>query len=375
MSSILRKTALLMLGMGLLFWWGCSEDGAGPNPNADIPSDPQNVTVPETAVNNLRPTATFAKTAENEDRIRMNLLGLLTGDGATFVPEYNAEDPQESNIFVLEDGTVKGLKITDGGSVNLPIDMVFTVDNSGSMGQEADSVAGGITEFAQFLSDQGFDIQFGCVGYDGYVSGAINLTDYEALNAFLNQRLLFPGGPPVTGINRTNGFTGADSATFDSLRYYYGTGGENGIAAIFFAEHHFSWRRNALRIYVNFTDEPSQPGLDYSWSTDTLCSVMPGRATIHTVWSNGDTTNFGTETPLRFEKPWRMSECTGGELRVFDRNATGLTLLDLPVTNVVSGSKLVEFVSSSPGGVHTLEIVVRNGDTDDGRTVYEGIEY
>ncbi|MCM8824208.1 MAG: 50S ribosome-binding GTPase, partial [Candidatus Omnitrophica bacterium] len=30
---------------------------------------------------------------------------------------------------------------------------------------------------------------------------------------------------------------------------------------------------------------------------------LPG--TIHTVWSGGDTTNFGTAVPLSQEKPWR----------------------------------------------------------------------
>lgn len=353
----------------------CSKDSTEPvDTNSDIPGDPQNVTVPSVVVNNLKPNASFKKTDGNTERVRLNLLGMLTSNGVPFNPSYDTGNPQNSNIFITEDGAVKGIKISEGGQANLPIDMVFTVDNSGSMSQEADSVAAGIVEFATYLVDtKGFDIQFGCVGFLGAVSGALNLGSAAELNRYLNERTYF--GVPVTGTSRTSGFAGDDSLQLLTSAQNYFTSGENGVTAIFFARDNFTWRENALKIYVNFTDEPTQPGGQYKWSTDSLCKALEGTATVHTVWSAGDTTFFGNETPLFYEKPWRMSQCTGGELRVFDGTATGLRLLDLPVRDVVEGSRLIEFVSSDPAATHTITITVKNGTTDDGRTVYENVTY
>ena len=126
-------------------------------------------------------------------------------------------------------------------------------------------------------------------------------------------------------------------------------------------------------IYVNFTDEPTQPGGDYAWGTDSLCNYMAGRATVHTVWTGTDTSSF-VPIPLSREKPWEMSYCTGGETRVFDTFASGLNLLDLPVTAVAANSYVVEFVTSNPNQPHQLIITVKSGD-DDGKTVYENIMY
>lgn len=359
MNKFVKLLPLLAL---MLLMLACSESTKpDADPNDDIPGDPTGVVVPTPVNNTLKPVISPPeKTAGNPSRIRLNLLGMLLDDGTPFEASAN------SSLFVQEDSVVQGFVVGAASQAQIPIDMVFTVDNSGSMSQEADSIAAGITEFADYLvNTQNLDIRFGCVGYSGNVSGAVNLEVVDTLSAFLNRS---------TGTSRTRGYAGADA---DSLLLYGisfgGPGSENGIDGIFFAENYFNWRPNALRIYVNFTDEPTQPGGDFAWSTDSLCNYMAGNATVHTVWTGGDTTSF-VATPLSREKPWEMSYCTGGETRVFDSFATGLNLLDLPVTTVAANSYVVEFVTSNPNQPHQLIITVQSG-TDDGQTVYENITY
>jgi predicted component of type VI protein secretion system len=106
-----RKLFVFMLiaVMGLMFA-SCSEEESteNQNVNSDIPSDPQNVQVPAPTNNNVLPAATFEKTSGNENRIRVNLLGLF--DPNTLQPleikaNYSSGD---QNFYLQEDGTLKG---------------------------------------------------------------------------------------------------------------------------------------------------------------------------------------------------------------------------------------------------------------------------
>jgi hypothetical protein len=98
------------------------------------------------------------------------------------------------------------------------------------------------------------------------------------------------------------------------------------------------------------------------------------RGTIHTVWSGGDTTNFGNEVPLSSEKPWRLSFGTGGTLKVIRFDASDLDLTTLPVTVALQNSWLVEFRSANPNVPHNLKITVKT-NTADGETRYENVTY
>lgn len=362
----LFRIALILTAFCLLA--GCSGSTGPDDPNSDIPPDPSNIVVPAPTANNLKPTATFAKTAGNASRIRLSLLGLLDPTNNYQPIEFRANE----NLFVTEDGVVQGMLVrrVDVSNV-LAADVIFSVDNSGSMAQEADSVAASIAEFAVFLAGSGLDVLFGIVGYNdgGNVVGAINLTTASRIDAYLNGRNL-------RGTLRTRGFAGSDSVQLLSSANGYASSvrGENGVVGIFFAEQHFSFRPGAQRIYINFTDEPTQPGGHFAWSTDSLCNALSGQATVHTVWSGGDTTFFA-EAPLAAEKPWRMSECTGGTIKLAPANATGLSLVDLPVSGALANSYLVEFVTDNPNGSHTIVITVKKSNAADGQTVYRDVVY
>ncbi len=361
--SIHRLLIALVLSAGV-FAAGCKKDEgpASSNNNADIPPDPGG-SAPATTINNVAPSAAFGKTAGNENRIRINLLGIIdptTGSPINLIANQT--------LYVTEDNVLKGIKVsTPTGTATLLADVVFTVDNSGSMGQESDSIAARIIDFVNFLAASGLDLRVGAVGYDGRVRGAINLTTAAALSAYLNR-------PGFISTGRTRGFSGADSARLETAAATHATGigGENGIVGVTFADSLFTWRSAAQRVYVNFTDEPTQPNNLVYWSTEGLCARwQPGKGTIHTVYS-ADTTR--TWTRLLSERPWDLSACTGGTVKFVPATAAGLDLRTLPVTGALASSRLVEFVSANPSGQHTVVITVKTSSAD-GKTTFSNITY
>ncbi len=363
----MKKFFLFLVMITFVFVTGCKKDSnpVDSNNNSDIPSDPQNVSVPATAINNIQPTANFSKSATSTNRIMMNLTGIINP-----VTNQPIELTAQSNLFVTEDGTVKGLKVSKvGGNTILKADVVFTVDNSGSMGEEADSIAGSIIRFSQVLQNSGLDVQFAVVGYQyGDVNGGINFTNAQSIGTFLNRDY---------GTYRTEGFSGVDSAALESKAYTFGSGlyDENGVLAVFFADSNYSWRSDAQRVFINFTDEPTQPNGMFEWSTENMCNMISGKATIHTVWSgDADTANAYYWQKLYDERPWDMSKCTGGTFVQINYDGTGLDLSKLPVTGALSNSYLVEFLSQDASTTHTVEITVKESNAD-GKKTYSNITY
>jgi len=366
-----KRFVLYVFTFTLVTIFACTKDSSGPKVNNDdIPPDPSNITVPTTSYDNLIPAATFGKTSGNPSRIRVNLLGLVNPN--TLLPLVLNGDYAGGgyNFYLEEDGIIKGVKLTKvSTSTVLTADIVFTVDNSGSMDQEADSVANSILEFADYLSGKGLNVRFACVGYWGEVTGAINFTDKNKLSNYLNNRTGYD-----YGTYRTEGFSGADSAQLEESAYTFASNiyNENGVVAVLFADSLFSWRAGAQRVFINFTDEPTQPDGYYDWSTAYLCEKILGRATVHTVFSE-DTTYYSWQD-LYDERPWAMSQCTGGTVKFVDEYATGLNLVDLPVAGALSNSYLVEYVTTGSNATHTVVITVKVTGAD-GKIEYANINY
>ncbi len=171
--------------------------------NADIPADSSKV-VPTTTLNNVKPEAEFVQYEDNPKRIKVSFLGLTdpaTGETIQLVAN--------ENIFLSEGSArlQKGLKVTQSRAENkLPVDLVFIVDNSPTMSEEADNIAGKISDFATELAASGVDARFACVGTYGDINGGINFTDVAALKTHLDRD---------SGTKRTEGFSGADAKTLE----------------------------------------------------------------------------------------------------------------------------------------------------------------
>ncbi|HMU44044.1 MAG TPA: VWA domain-containing protein [Ignavibacteriaceae bacterium] len=350
---------VLMLVCASLIYFSCDTAETPADQNTDIPADPSGVTVPTPVHNNVLPSASFTS---DGNRVKLNLTGLI--DPTSNQPItlfYDASNPAASNIFVEEDGVVQGLKVSKVSTGNvLTADIVFCVDNSGSMGEEADSVAASIIQFATFLQSSGLDVKFAVVGFGyGDVDGGINFTDAASISNYLNR---------YTGTDRTIGFSGSDSAAIENRAYSFGYAtDENDVIASIFADSVYSWRAGAQRVFINFTDEPTQSD-GAVWNNAMGCDLLSGKATVHTVFS-GDTTYYNNSYWDEYnEEPAALSRCTGGTVKYIPENALGLNLSDLPVAGALANSYLVEFVTANTGVSHTVKITIFTSTADGSQT-------
>ncbi|MGE5805675.1 MAG: hypothetical protein ACM34M_07795 [Ignavibacteria bacterium] len=378
----MKKYLHLLLILIIVVFIGCGkkdDNPVGGDPsNTDIPEDPASA-APVPVINNITPSAPApAKVPGNPNRIMINLIGVIDP-----VTEQQINLVANQSLFVVEDSKNKGILVSSaGGSTTLNADVVFVVDNSGSMGEEADSIASKIIAFVNYLQAYGINLKVGCVGYDGSIYGGVNLTDAVTLKNYLNR-------PYYTGTSRTVGFAGPDSSVlYNAANNFSYTGGENGILGICFADTFFSWRSNSARVYINFTDEGTQPDYYGYYCNESLKSRWkPEKGTIHTVFSlsssywNGAVPDTSSEKEnysdwnQYYERPWAVSWFSGGTIKFVHSDATDLDLTALPVTGVLANSVKVEFLTADPNAVHDLEIIIKNASTPDGKTTFNNITY
>ena len=317
---------------------------AAPNPTISNPTTyVPNVQANITSINDVpvgRLVMTGVRLSNNDDFIK--LIG-------------TAKDGQ--NVWVEVDGKAKGIKVYNNSEsdqdVTIKTDVVFTVDNSGSMSEEANAIARDIIGWADELAKNGLDARFGVVGYEGPITGALNLTDVNTLSSYLNR---------TTGVRRTMGY--ADSNLQSKASSYARCGGECGVLAICFANDYFGFRVGANRIYVNFTDEPNQPGGNtYSVERFKNQGFWPAtKGSVHTVYSASS--NFVSRVGSS-EQPWLVSDYTGGSYMFASSNFSNVTLSSLPVTSAMENSYIIEFADINQlfdGNTHDVHITIKSDD-------------
>lgn len=362
--KILNLKLMLLFASVLLFSLfsvSCSSDDDN---KSDIPSDNQADPNPEIdKTNTFIPNAQFS-TNGNSVEIEVNLTGIQHPETQEWLKLFGTTEINQ-NVWVEVDGQPKGIVVVNKASDpnrKLLVDLVFTVDNSDSMGQEADSVANSIVKWATKLDNKGFDIRFSCVGFGYYyndnTTGGIDFTDLNGINAFLNRE-------GKKGITRTVGFEGPEAERLkQASKDYKRARDECGAEAIRFADENFTFRTGANRIYVNFTDEPNQPknyeeisvvffANQENWNTV--------QGTIHTVYSANP--NF-TQAPLYREYPWLMSEYTGGTTIYAPSNFANVSLDTLPVTGAMENSYILRFNNNSQiaDGQHEVKVTILSTD-------------
>lgn len=292
--------------------------------------------------------------------IRIDMTGVKNTDNIEWLRLYGTGS-SEQNIWVEVDDVPKGIDVynnsdqADGRTIMT--DVVFAVDNSGSMSEEADAIARDIISWSQQLASSGIDSRYGVVGYDGGVNGAIDLTMVNELSSFLNER---------TGTSRTSHFGGVNANSLSSMANSYPrTGGECGALAIEYADQYFSFRQGANRVYVNFTDEPNQPKSMEKYSVTFFSNQTnwpSSKGTVHTVYSD---TKFSGNTWNTREQPWLISDYTGGTTIFTNSSFTGVTLASLPVTGAMENSYIIRFTNIAElldGQQHKVHITIRSKD-------------
>lgn len=336
-------------------------------PDTGVPSDEMAEKAPEFKGEpnvNIPNFSTFIEDGSNGRVMRMSLTGIQLPNNE-WMELYGTGDTRQ-NVWLEIDGQPKGIAVINGTETQTrafniskaQADVVFLVDNSGSMSEEANAVANEILSWSQTLAGT-MDVQFGCVGIDhSYINGAIDITSVENLSDYLNR-------DGLSGTARTRGYV--DTQLETSAQTYNNAGGECGGIMLHFADQHFNFRPGANRIYIYFTDEPNQPGGNEEWSVLTVNPESSyyvwntSKGTIHTVFS--DMNNFLPDSynwvDFVNEDPRLFATYTGGTL-IETTGDFNITLDELPVTGAITNSYIIRFNVTSDllSGTHTVKITI-----------------
>ena len=352
--------------------------GGGGSHSTGIPSDDEAKDNPDISgadtIITLPGVQTTVTTEGDDIVIRLDMTGIINPETGEFLKLIGSGSAQ--NVYVEVDGKKKGIEVTnlsEGSGATVKADLVFLVDNSGSMDQEADTIANGIDAWSKLLAASGLDIRFGVVGYDGSITGALDICTAAELSAFLNDEYY------NWGTYRTYHFGGpnAEELSQQAQNNYYHGYYECGLLAFHFANDLFNFRNGANRIYVNFTDESNQyEGVDTlrtSWLQTNWEAQM---GTIHSVFSDGEDagdhpeyyTNEGYE-----DAPWLMADYTGGTKLFANYDFSGIKLSDLPVTGAMQNSYIIRFTNVAEfmdGNPHVVHITIMTPDGSVAGEVY-----
>ena len=378
----------LMAGFALV---GCNDKDKTPSVSG-IPSDDNataNPVVSSEDLNTVLPNVSYSVSTENGWKVvRLDMTGVQDPFTKDWMKLYGPTNASTQNAWIELDGVPKGFSLTNtiDELATLPdpaVDLVFLVDNSTSMSEEADAICRDIIEWAEQLSST-LDIRFACVGYGGFISGAINLTTAPQLKDYLENKSWMSSN--VNGVWRTRGFAGSDAATLEAAandenyrvvsNYYSYTNwsdpdyNECGVMALRFANDLFSFRRGANRVYVNITDEPNQPAdkpqlFSTQWVKDNWTSTM---GTIHTVYTRSAAWANDYSEYIGENYPWDLSVYTDGTMlftnsNFRDINGNTVKLSDLPVSGALENSYIIRFTNVEnlfDGKSHKVHMTVKS---------------
>lgn len=314
-----------------------SDNGATPAPSITSP----NLTLPTSVTTTLTVEGgLYPGTFYNVANLKMpGIKNPNTGDWLILHGTYRTDQ----NVWVTVDGKPKGFTVYNSMCDELtdptPVDIVFLVDNSTSMGDKADKVANEIKDWANSLSTS-LDIKYACIGYgfSGRVTGGIDFTDATSLESFLNRS---------TSYSRTIGFvpSGGDLQTkaADPAYIISSSMDECGMLAARFAHDNLSWRTNSRRVYINLTDDCNDPCGNAAYSVEWLpTNWTSGDGEIHSVYfaissySSGLMSTWwdGVNNSAKInhiEDPSLMAQYTGGTSAIYT-NINDFRLRDIPVT-------------------------------------------
>ncbi len=398
----MNRASLAIIGIIFLYSLSisCKKKSNQGGVSPDIPSDPGG-TPPPVKKGNIKPVISAKKSSNDDGTIDISVIGI--NDPSTGKP---IPIKANSSVYVTEDGVLKGLLVSKPEKTNeVPIDIAFLVDTSGSMDQESDEIAAKMADFDEVLKDAGVDARIGVVGFFSNITGAFDLSVAGELQRFLYRRTSQGEKvSEVTGVNRTIGFMEPRAKEFtEAAKEFEGfinaeEDEENGLNAALFAETMFSWRPGVNRVFVQFTDEPTfSNGLasanashkpwrgQNAYTIKEVCPTWrPERGQVHLVWSGGVTKNqepnVESSADFKIENPADLAKCTGGVVVPINETAEDFSLTSMPITKLIVNSVIVKFKPGSVSGSKELKVTIinksENGElTADGEAILTNISY
>lgn len=332
----------------------------------DSEADPNPIVVnPTTSIPNIQ---TSFNDEDGTIVMRIDMTGVKNSQDYDWLKLYGT-GLNNQNVWVEIDGKPKGIdviNVSGQSQKEVMADIIFIVDNSGSMDQEADKINNDILAWSQLLANSSVNARFGVVGYDGSITGALNMTDIDGLSTYLNYSY---------GVYRTRHFGGADAQDLQSkapnyfLNYY---SDECGAAAIEYADEYFNFRTGANRIYINFTDEANYPCGQERFSVkffENQINWPAAKGTVHTIYSDSkrDYTSWNYT-----ESPWYISDYTGGTTQFIRSNASDLDLTQIIVTQAMQNSYIIRLKDVgdliNDGQTHEVHLTIDAKDGDGNET-------
>lgn len=345
----MKMKSILVLFITSLLILSCRENII----QGEYPEAPQDQSgpVPTTIKNNLVPSGKFYTLEADKRRLVLsgvviNYYGIdLFGTGHLL-----------QNVWLEIDSVNKGILVKKVSPQNrLKADVVFCVDVSGSMNDAiVDSIANTLAIFSDYLYRFGIDARFGGVGFVGDIRGYKDLTsDVANFRAWVKAKRFIDTSTQVLFPN-----FGSSSLS------------ENPVSAIRFADSLFSWRFDAQKIFIVFTDVPMKPSSRVDWSSTWVRENLRGRSQIHVVFASDTSkyTNLWSTPNLVNQNPKDLALITGGTYLLLP-SGTNFHLLYSPLFEALTYSHSIDFLTSS--GKKLVKIILSLSANYDGKSELE----
>lgn len=186
----------------------------------------------------------------------------------------------------------------ESSTERLPADVVFILDNTGSMAGRIEAVKNSIAGFAATLEAAGMDVAFGAVAFGDYckTKSAMAGQPVEFSSLDIDGSVTTEAGD-VSAASTTN--AAALATWLDALTGFNGYDGpENPLDSLMYAYNNFHWRSGSQKIFVLITDIECKMNVPASGnypSGDTtkspvsennipeVISTLSSKATVHVV--------------------------------------------------------------------------------------------
>jgi len=323
--------------------------GCGTVADSGSSTDPGRITSSEVVVSG---SATYDASSEIVD-VNLNAILDATGEAITL-------GSSRFRVYVGDDLSA----LTSWSSVDFslptrddrPMDMVFILDNTGSMAGRINAVKDNIVAFTATLEAAGTDARFGIVSFGDSTSESSSL-DLPATAEAVS-----------TWLTALSGVVGGDAE-------------ENPLTAIMTAFDDFSWRSGAQKVFIVITDNPChQLGDGDGYTAYTAAAVelaLSGQATVYSISPKLDANSdsgvlygdvrwladgYGWLAGVSAETYGVVKPYTGTGGRWIELPSSGnIDLTSLGIAASVTGGYTIRFSYTFTGGTWYIHILV---DTD-----------